>query len=161
MGATGPSGPVVPVSAYRNPHLNVCAGGAPESAHKHYSAVDLVPLRQTTRGELMRKLCAVHARRGTAYDVGLGFYAFIRFHVDTTKFRRWGTDPNVASCPAIIRPTDVASVALPPHPQSAATTATTALPSVDPAAPAGDAPKPVYGPVAPVPPASDSGPQQR
>ena len=91
-------------------HLNVCAGGAPESAHKHYSAVDLVPLRQTTREELMRKLCAVHARRGTDYSVGLGFYAFMRFHVDTTKYRRWGADPNVASCPPIVRPADIASV---------------------------------------------------
>ncbi len=113
-------GPVEPVSAYRNPHLNSCAGGAPESAHKHYSAVDLVPLRQTTREDLMRRLCAVHARRGTDYSVGLGFYAFIRFHVDTTKYRRWGADPNVASCPAIVRPADVASVALPPQPQSVA-----------------------------------------
>ena len=106
-------GPVEAVSAYRNPHLNVCAGGAPESAHKHYSAVDLVPLRQTTREELMRKLCAVHARRGTDYSVGLGFYAFLRFHVDTTKYRRWGADPNVASCPPIVRPVDVASVGQP------------------------------------------------
>ena len=38
-------GPVEPVSAYRNPTLNVCAGGAPESAHKAYSAIDMVPLR--------------------------------------------------------------------------------------------------------------------
>src|SRR6188508_2119888 len=30
-------GPVEPVSGYRNPALNACAGGAPESAHKHYS----------------------------------------------------------------------------------------------------------------------------
>jgi hypothetical protein len=27
-------GPVEPVSGYRNPSLNVCAGGAPEGAHK-------------------------------------------------------------------------------------------------------------------------------
>ena len=49
------------------PGLNACAGGAPESAHKHYSAIDMVPLRPITREELMRKLCAVHARRGTDY----------------------------------------------------------------------------------------------
>ena len=46
-------GPVEPVSGYRNPSLNQCAGGAPESAHKHYSAVDLVPLRPITREQLM------------------------------------------------------------------------------------------------------------
>jgi hypothetical protein len=106
-------GPVEAVSVYRNPMLNLCAGGAPESAHKHYSAVDLVPLRQTSREELMRKLCAVHSRRGTDYSVGLGFYAFLRFHVDTTKYRRWGADPNVAGCPPIIRPSDLATVAQP------------------------------------------------
>jgi hypothetical protein len=115
-------GPVEPVSAYRNPVLNVCAGGAPESAHKHYSAIDLVPLRPTTREELMQTLCGVHARRGPAYGVGLGFYAYLRFHVDTTKFRRWNMDPAVAShCPPIIKPEDIASVALPPPaPDSAA-----------------------------------------
>ena len=108
-------GPVEPVSGYRNPHLNVCAGGAPESAHKSYSAIDLVPLRPTTREQLMRTLCAVHAQRGTDYQVGLGFYSFLRFHVDTTKFRRWGTDATSPDCPPIIRPADIATVAHPPQ----------------------------------------------
>lgn len=107
-------GPVEPVSAYRNPTLNVCAGGAPESAHKHYSAIDMVPLRPTSREDLMRTLCTVQARRGPDYHVGLGFYAFLRFHVDTTKYRRWNMDPSVAGyCPPIVRPTDVATVAQP------------------------------------------------
>jgi hypothetical protein len=42
-------GPVEPVSAYRNPVLNVCAGGAPMSAHQEFRAVDLVPLRPVAR----------------------------------------------------------------------------------------------------------------
>ena len=118
-------GPVEPVSAYRNPALNVCAGGAPESAHKHYSAIDLVPLKPIGREQLMRTLCAVHGRRGLDYGVGLGFYAFLRFHVDTTKYRRWNMDPAVANhCPPIVRPVDVASVGQ-PLPQAS-----------DPAAPA-------------------------
>src|SRR5687767_12911992 len=113
-------GPVEPVSAYRNPVLNACAGGAPESAHKHYSAIDLVPLRPTTRERLMRKLCSMHPRRGPDYGVGLGFYAFLRFHVDTTKYRRWNMDPAVANqCPPIVRPVDIATVAQ-PAPESAA-----------------------------------------
>jgi hypothetical protein len=115
-------GPVEPVSGYRNPALNVCAGGAPESAHKHYSAVDLVPLRATTREQLMRTLCSAHARRGPDYGVGLGFYAFLRFHVDTTKFRRWNMDPAVANeCPPIIQPHDITNVgqSLPQTPQPA------------------------------------------
>lgn len=102
-------GPVEPVSAYRNPSLNLCAGGAPESAHKHYSAIDLVPLRPTTREALMRTLCTMHGYRGPDYGVGLGFYAFLRFHVDTTKYRRWNMDPAVASlCPPIVRPVTIA-----------------------------------------------------
>ena len=107
-------GPVEAVSAYRNPMLNSCAGGAVESAHKHYSAIDMVPLRPTSRETLMQTLCAVHARRGQPYGVGLGFYAFLRFHVDTTKFRRWGADGGSTTCPPIIRPEDVASVYQPP-----------------------------------------------
>jgi hypothetical protein len=128
-------GPVEPVSAYRNPALNVCAGGAPESAHKHYSAIDLVPLRPTTREDLMRTLCAVHARRGLPYGVGLGFYAFLRFHVDTTKFRRWGADPGSASCPPIIHVEDVATVFQPPAPEPAPAVLAPPTP-VDPPAPA-------------------------
>ena len=127
-------GPVEPVSAYRNPILNVCAGGAPESAHKHYSAIDLVPLRPTTREQLMRTMCAVHSRRGPDYGVGLGFYAFLRFHVDTTKYRRWNMDPAVANeCPPLVRPADIASVGQPLPP--AASPATGPAQPVAPAAP--------------------------
>ena len=137
-------GPVEPVSAYRNPVLNICAGGAPESAHKHYSAIDLVPLRPTTREALMNSLCAVHARRGLPYGVGLGFYAFHRFHVDTTKFRRWGADPGSTTCPPIIRPADVASVYQPPAPQP------TAVPTVPaPADPLAPTPGPIGSAVPP------------
>lgn len=133
-------GPVEPVSGYRNPVLNVCAGGAPESAHKHYSAVDLVPLRPTTREELMRTMCGIHARRGLDYGVGLGFYAFLRFHVDTTKYRRWNMDPAVLSqCPPLVQPSDIASVAQPtPEPQP------TTPPTVA-AAPAAPTPVPERG----------------
>lgn len=97
-------GPVEVVSGYRNPHLNICAGGAPGSAHKHYSAIDMVPLRPTSRPELMRRLCTTHARAGTSYHAGLGFYAFLRFHVDSTRFRRWGVDsmPDSPACPEIV-----------------------------------------------------------
>ena len=93
-------GPVEPVSVYRNPMLNICAGGAPESAHRNFQAVDLVPLRPINRDVMMRDLCAVHARRGGGYDVGLGFYAFMRFHIDSMKFRKWGVNgtPEASPC---------------------------------------------------------------
>ena len=140
--------------------MNVCAGGAPQSAHKHYSAIDLVPLRQTTREELMRRLCAVHSRRGTDYSVGLGFYAFLRFHVDTTKYRRWGADPNVASCPPIIKPMDVASVGQPIQAPRVSVAPVATAPAVE-AAPVDAGPKVVFAP--PSTPSTTSGtqPQQR
>jgi hypothetical protein len=127
-------GPVEAVSVYRNPALNACAGGAPESAHKHYSAIDMVPLKPTTRENLMRALCADQARRGPDYQVGLGFYAFLRFHVDTTKFRRWNMDPAVAAqCPPIVHPEDAATVAQPlPGPPPGTVTSPPATPEPQP-----------------------------
>lgn len=84
----------------------------------------------------MRTLCAVHGRRGPDYGVGLGFYAFLRFHVDTTKYRRWGTDPGSTACPPIIRPADVASVYQPPQQPAVVAVAPIAPATVDPLAPA-------------------------
>jgi hypothetical protein len=139
-------GPVEPVSAYRNPVLNVCAGGAPESAHKLDSAVDLVPLRPITREVLMRTMCGIHSAHGAAYNAGLGFYAYLRFHIDSTKFRRWNMDPAVASqCPPIIHPEDIASVGQPlPAPAAPAALAgpssTAAAASSSPAAVAPSSP---------------------
>jgi hypothetical protein len=121
-------GPVEPVSGYRNPSLNQCAGGAPESAHKHYSAIDMVPLRPITRETMMRTLCVAHSEHGAAYNAGLGFYAFMRFHVDSMKYRRWNMDPAVAAqCPPLIHPEDIATVGQP---------VTTPAPAGTPAPPA-------------------------
>lgn len=82
-------GPVEAVSAYRNPRLNDCAGGAPGSAHLGFFAIDMVPLKEIPREQLIETLCAIHDRRGEAYGAGLGFYPFVRFHVDSKGFRRW------------------------------------------------------------------------
>src|SRR6185503_9681289 len=80
-----------------------------------------------TRETLMRTLCGIHSEHGAAYNAGLGFYAYMRFHVDSTKFRRWNMDPAVAAdCPPIVHPEDVASVGQPLPPP----TPTTALPAV-------------------------------
>jgi hypothetical protein len=131
-------GPVEPVSGYRNPTLNQCAGGAPESAHKHYSAIDMVPLRPITREAMMRTLCAGHSQHGAAYNAGLGFYAFMRFHVDSTKYRRWNMDPAVAAeCPPLIHPEDIASVGqpLPAQPATPAAPTTVAAPATPVTAP--------------------------
>ncbi len=96
-------GDVDAVSGYRNPALNACAGGSPGSAHQGYFALDLVPRRFVERPQLFRILCGVHARSGRAYDVGLGFYAFQRFHIDTRSFRRWGAaGPNGNESPCAL-----------------------------------------------------------
>ena len=158
-------GAVEPVSAYRNPMLNICAGGAPESAHKHYSAIDLVPLRQISREQLMRTLCSAHGRRGPDYGVGLGFYAFLRFHVDTTKYRRWNMDPAVAShCPPIVRPPVIAQAAQPspqaeasPAAASAAAASSTPPLQTEPSPPTS---QPVIETTTPPPPFDPLAPQQ-
>jgi hypothetical protein len=69
----------------------------------------------------MRTLCADHNKHGADYHTGLGFYAFIRFHIDSTKYRRWNMDPAVAAeCPPIVHPEDAASIGQPlPPPQPA------------------------------------------
>ena len=78
------------VSVYRNPALNACANGAPESTHRHMGAVDLVPLRPASRELLMSQLCAIHLSSGERHSIGLGFYKGLRFHIDARKFREWG-----------------------------------------------------------------------
>ena len=143
-------GPVEAVSVYRNPHLNQCAGGAPESAHKFDSAIDMVPLTPIDRVTLMRKLCGDHSEHGAAYGAGLGFYAYLRFHVDSTKFRRWNMDPAVAAeCPPIVNPEDIASVGQPLPPAATTAAAPTSAPALAPApasAPAAASPSPAVGP---------------
>ena len=83
-------GAVEPVSVYRNPRLNVCAGGAQTSTHREMGAVDVVPLRPITREALMVELCAIHATARNSHT-GLGFYKGLRFHIDARKYREWGT----------------------------------------------------------------------
>lgn len=92
-------GAVEAVSGYRNPTLNQCAGGARQSAHRHFYALDLVPLRPIDRDGMIRSLCAIHGYRGEGYEVGLGFYSGLRFHVDSKGFRRWGSDGRAATSP--------------------------------------------------------------
>ena len=84
-------GPVEPVSVYRNPALNVCAGGAAASTHREMGAIDMVPLRPISRQALMQGLCAIHVTNANITNAGLGFYKGVRFHIDARKHREWGT----------------------------------------------------------------------
>jgi hypothetical protein len=95
----------------------------------------MVPLRPIDRLTLMRTLCGGHNQHGADYNAGLGFYAYLRFHVDSTKYRRWNMDPAVAAeCPPIIHPEDVASVGQ-PIPAVASPSTATAAPGATPVAP--------------------------
>jgi hypothetical protein len=95
-------GPVEVVSGYRNEQLNRCSAGAPQSAHREFFAIDLAPVNPTvTRGQLIREICAAHAREGRAYNTGLGFYNGERFHVDSNGFRKWGADGRGATSPCV------------------------------------------------------------
>ena len=84
-------GEVEPVSVYRNPSLNVCANGAPTSTHLTAGAVDMVPLRPISREALMESLCRIELAKGSWNAIGLGFYKGLRFHIDSKKYRQWGT----------------------------------------------------------------------
>jgi hypothetical protein len=90
-------GAVEAKSSFRDPELNACALGAKQSAHLDFWAVDLEPLDPTlTRARLMNTLCAVHKQYGAASQIGLGFYAGVRFHIDAKRYRHWGFDPVAA-----------------------------------------------------------------
>lgn len=110
-------GPVQAVSAYRNAALNVCARGSATSAHRDYSALDFVPVKSLTRRDIFDRMCRVHRRKGPVAGVGLGFYAFTRFHVDTRSFRRWGSAGeagNESPCAVLDRGGDPEAPPLPP-----------------------------------------------
>ena len=94
-------GPVEAVSGFRNAELNQCSGGAKESAHRRFYALDLVPLRDIGRAGMIRSLCAIHGFRGAGYDIGLGFYSGRRFHVDSKGFRKWGPDGKGSTSPCV------------------------------------------------------------
>ncbi|MFC7536404.1 hypothetical protein ACFQPG_03370 [Sphingomonas sp. GCM10030256] len=144
-------GPVEAVSVYRNPALNACAGGAPESAHRHMFALDMVPLRPISRTAMIDTLCTAHAYQGGRFGVGLGFYSKLRFHVDTWRFRRWGErDPGVAACAPTLARLNVA----PPAPTvavAAAATPTVRGPVAVSTAPAPSAQPPLVAVPTPVP----------
>jgi hypothetical protein len=92
-------GEVEVMSGYRNAELNACSGGAKESAHRRFYALDLVPIEPIARDGMIRSLCAIHRFRGGEYETGLGFYSGLRFHVDSKGFRKWGANGKSATSP--------------------------------------------------------------
>lgn len=93
-------GDVEVMSAYRDPAFNACVGGASQSAHRSFHALDMVPVRSTvTRETLIATLCLVHAREGPPARIGFGIYRARRFHIDARSYRGWGEDFRAASFP--------------------------------------------------------------
>lgn len=92
-------GPLEVVSAYRNGELNACAGGAPRSAHRLFYAVDLAPRDAITREEMIAIICKLQDDHGADFNLGLGFYAETRFHIDSMRLRRWGLGNISATSP--------------------------------------------------------------
>jgi hypothetical protein len=82
-------GDVIPVSGDRTEEYNRLSGGAGQSKHLQFCALDLVPVKSYSREELMSKLRAVHRQVGKQYNAGLGIYSGVRFHIDTCGFRQW------------------------------------------------------------------------
>jgi hypothetical protein len=95
-------GPVMVESGWREPRLNACSGGAPRSAHALYCALDLVPQDMISRRELIATVCRLHAKKGKAYNIGLGFYDGVRFHIDSKAYRRWGSDNHGKTSPCAL-----------------------------------------------------------
>lgn len=77
------------VSGYRNKEYNQKAGGAKKSRHLFFDAVDLIPRSEITKEELDTLLLSIWNKRGKRYNMGLGLYLKMRFHVDTFKYRIW------------------------------------------------------------------------
>lgn len=73
------------VSAYRDPRLNRCAGGAPRSSHQQF-AVDIAPLSR----EEGQRLCRFWREEGQGWDMGVSRYPSGRIHIDRTGYRTWG-----------------------------------------------------------------------
>jgi hypothetical protein len=93
-------GDVTVASGYRDRVFNECVGGASQSAHRRFHALDLFPVDRTiTRERLIEVLCPIHAREGARLNIGMGIYRARRFHIDATRYRGWGEDFRRATFP--------------------------------------------------------------
>ncbi|WHI51472.1 D-Ala-D-Ala carboxypeptidase family metallohydrolase [Microbulbifer sp. MLAF003] len=82
-------GPVTVVSGWRTTSYNSKAGGSRGSKHLHFCGLDIVPQKKFSREQLVPVLKNIHKYNGQQWNMGLGIYKGIRFHVDTCGYRRW------------------------------------------------------------------------
>lgn len=90
--ARGVLPPFEVVSAYRDPELNRCAGGAPGSSHQRF-AVDIAPLPDAQ----VERLCSFWRDEGRLWAMGVSRYPSGRIHVDRAGYRTWGASHKRAS----------------------------------------------------------------
>ncbi|MEZ5538711.1 MAG: D-Ala-D-Ala carboxypeptidase family metallohydrolase [Pseudomonadales bacterium] len=86
---TGVVGDVEVYSGYRTPTLNACAGGAVRSTHVNSFALDFRVLGSESRTEA---LCGFWRTQGKQWNMGFSVYPSGRIHIDTTRYRTWGSD---------------------------------------------------------------------
>ena len=77
------------VSSYRTKNYNSKAGGAKGSKHLDFNALDLIPIKKFKREELHKILLEIWELEGKRYSFGLGLYSGLRFHIDTSGYRKW------------------------------------------------------------------------
>ncbi|WP_279627433.1 D-Ala-D-Ala carboxypeptidase family metallohydrolase [Leptospira barantonii] len=82
-------GPVTVVSGFRESEYNEKAGGAKSSRHLLFSALDMIPDKETNRLFLKNSLLKLWQNKGPDQKIGLGLYSRNRFHIDTNGFRKW------------------------------------------------------------------------
>lgn len=83
-------------SAYRNPALNECAHGAAQSAHKTHFALDIVTVGD--QSVLIDGLCRFWRTNGQHWNMGLSRYSSGRIHIDTKRYRTWGSIGKTPLC---------------------------------------------------------------
>lgn len=87
-------GEVMVVSGYRTRKYNSAAGGADQSRHLYFDAVDVVPVTRIPERILKRRLRQFWYEKGEEFNLGLGLYGHSRFHIDTWRYRNWGNWPD-------------------------------------------------------------------
>ncbi len=58
-------------------------------------------VKAIAREMLITRMCKLHRRRGAQYNIGLGFYEGLRFHLDSEGDRVWGSDFHAATSPCL------------------------------------------------------------
>lgn len=83
-------GEIEVVSGFRTPTFNSLASGAKRSRHLYFQAVDIIPKKSYSREELHSLLLQLWHQKGKKYQLGLGLYKGVRFHIDSFGYRKWG-----------------------------------------------------------------------